>query len=231
MNPSTLYFSKRWSFTRVVLMALVCSAALWLLHEHALFAAPPPPPPAPPSPSDIMTGADHLAYFEAVRASQPARQYGMDRLTGGWFSVIVLIFCILFALWEGGMDLRRMLTRAPALHVQNGALTPHSIFSAPASIAFSQVREITLDRADRIRPGFWDDVMGAYSWSTRLGFKAGARARHVLLIDYLTEDGDSHSLRISDAYVEGGVEQLSRFAAYLRAMQSAAQQGSGRASA
>ena len=166
---------------------------------------------------------DYLVYLEALRASQPPQQYGMDRLTGGWFSAIILIACLPLSLWEGGIDFWRLLSPAPALQVRHGALTPHNSFvSAPESIALSQIRSITLDRADRIRPGFWDNMLAAYSWSSRLGFKVGARSRHVLLIDYLIADGDPRSLRISDSYVDGGVEQLSRFAAYLRAMQSAA---------
>lgn len=219
MNPAALYFSKKGSFTRIVLMATVCAIVIWLLAGHDVFAPPPPPLPPPPSPTDMMSVEDHLAYLEAVRASQPPERHGLDELTGGWFSIILLIACFALALWECGMDLWRLLTPSPALQVQNRELKIHSSFlSAPRAIAVSSIRLVALDRGDRIRPGFWDDVQTGISWSNRLGFKVGARMRHVLLIDYITTSGVLDSLRISDAHVDGGVEQLSRFAAYLRAM-------------
>jgi hypothetical protein len=219
MNPAALNFSKKGSLIRIVLMATVCAIVIWLLAAHDVFAPPSPSPPLPPSPTDMTSVEDHHAYLEALRASQPPERHGLDRLTGGWFSIILLMTCFVLAFWEGGMDLWRLLTLSPALQVQNRKLKIHSSFlSAPRAIAVSSIRLVTLDRGDRIRPGFWDDVQAGISWSNRLGFKVGARMRHVLLIDYITTSGGLDSLRITDAQADGGVEQLSRFAAYLRAM-------------
>ncbi len=193
------------------------AVCMWVLLDHPLFAPPPPPSPAPTGAFD--TPADSLAYLDALRASRPREGHGIDQLTGGWASALVLIACILAALWEIGMKSWRLIEPQAALAVQNGQLLLHPSFvTTPPAIAIAAIRTVNFDRADRISPNGIDSALAAYSLTNRFAMKFGARLRHVLLINYVDERGHGETVRINDADVDGGVDQLRRFADYLRMM-------------
>ncbi|NJS13868.1 MAG: hypothetical protein HC788_03635 [Sphingopyxis sp.] len=129
----------------------------------------------------------------------------------------MLMACILAALWEIGMKSWRLIRPQAALAVQNGQLLLHPSFvNAPPAIALAAIRAVTFDRADRASPTGMDSALTAYSLTNRLAMKFGARLRHILLINYIDERGHNENVRINDAEVDGGVDQLRRFADYLR---------------
>jgi len=192
-----------------------CGAVvLWLLSESSIFAEPPPPlvPPA-----DFRFDAEILEYSERLRAAQPRQEYGLDRLTGGWFSVIVLLACLPLAFWEIAIQMWRLSVAEPALALRNGELALHGSFiTAPSAIPTHAITHVTLDRGDRVRLDTSGLFIKAYSWPAFFGGRLGGRLRYVLLIDYVSESGEQRSFRMNDSDVDGGIKQLRRFADYLR---------------
>lgn len=218
MNPSILYYSKGHGLYLVGLMAMVVGLCVWFLLDHQLFPKLPPPP-APIGAFDAPV--ENLLYLDRLREAQPREGHGLDQLTGGWASALVLIACIGLALWEIWMKSWRLFSPQAALVARSGQLVPHpSFLNAPTSIAFGAVRAVTFDRSDRIRVDAISEALTAYSLTNRLAMKYGARLRHTLLIDYVTESGEPETLRINDSDVEGGAEQLARFAAHVKQLGS-----------
>jgi hypothetical protein len=214
MNPTVLNFSKGWSLVQLALMVGAGVAIFWLLSESSVFADPPPLP-APPA--EFRFDTEMFEYSEKLRAAQPRQEYGFDRLTGGWFSVILLVVCLPLALWEICIKLWRLFAREPALAMRNGQLIPHRSFTTtPTSIPVNAISNVVFDRTDRVRSNTAGLIITAFSWSAHFGGKLGGRLRHSLLIDYVSESGEQRSFRIGDADVDGGVEQLKRFADYLK---------------
>jgi hypothetical protein len=113
-------------------------------------------------------------YTERLRAAQPRREYGLDGLTGGWFSAIILIVCLPLTLWEIVIKFWRLITAEPALALQSGQLIPHASFlNAPKSIAICAIRAVTIDRSDSIRPDAMRAALTAFSLTNRLAMKWG----------------------------------------------------------
>lgn len=219
MNPAILNFSKGHSLYLAGLMAMVVGLCFWFLLDHPLFAELPPPPPAPTG--AFETPAENLLYLDRLREAQPREGHGLDLLTGGLASALVLIACIGLALWKIWMKSWRLFSPQAALVAQNGQLVPHpSFLNAPKTIAFGAIRAVTFDRSDRIRVDAMSEALTAYSFTNRLAMKYGARLRHTLLIDYVTESGEPETLKINDSDVEGGTEQLARFANYVKQLGS-----------
>ncbi len=213
MNPSILSYSKGQSLFLVGLMAACAGLCFWFLLDHPLFATPVPRPVAPDA---SATPAEYLAYLDRLRESNPRDGSAFDRLTGGWASALVLIACIGLAFWEIAMKSWRIFSPQAALAVQNGQLVLHASFvNAPESIALNTIRAVTFDRADQVRLDAMNSALTSFSLSNRLAMKFAGRLRHVVLIDYVDDRGYPESLRINDAEIEGGVEQLERFATYL----------------
>lgn len=194
-----------------------CGAVLlWLLSESSVFAEPPI---LPVPPTEIRSDAEMFEYSEKLRAAQPRQEYGLDRLTGGWFGVIVLLACLPLAFWEIGIQIWRLSTSETALALGNGELVVHGSFiTAPSAIPTHAITHVTFDRADRVRLNTAGIFIKAYSWPAFLGGRLGARLRYVLLIDYVSDSGEPQSFRMNDADVDGGIEQLKRFAEYLTTM-------------
>jgi hypothetical protein len=214
MNPNILNFSKGWSFIRLALMVGCGAVLLWLLSESSVFAEPPP---RPVPPADFRFDAAMFEYSEMLRAARPRQEYGLDRLTGGWFSVIVLLASLPLALWEIAIQIWRLSVPEPALALRNGELAVHGSFiTAPSAIPTHAITNVTLDRADRVRLDTAGFFIKAYSWPAFFGGRLGGRLRYVLLIDYASESGEQQSFRMNDTDVDGGIKQLRRFADYLR---------------
>jgi hypothetical protein len=207
MNPSTLHFSKRWGLVQLAVMVGAGALILWLLTETRLF----------PEPTRQVIQYDFTAQGGPVLFTPPRHESAIDRLTGGWFKALTLLACIPLTLWEIVRISWRLLTVTPALALTNGHLAPHAtFFGAPEKIPIISIQRVTFDRSDRVRPNFAVSIAKLLSWPGYLGAKAGARLRHTLLIDYVSEHGDLASFRITDAEVDGGVEQMQRFITYLK---------------
>jgi hypothetical protein len=105
----------------------------------------------------------------------------------------------------------RGFTRSEAVKIENGALRFHPSYGVePDPLPLDAVAEALFDRADRL-PG--DGPASA---------KLGARLRHGLYLRYRAESS-MEEVRLIDNDIDGGAEQLRRFAAHLdRWRQSAA---------
>lgn len=214
MDPTILNFSNGWSFIRLALMVGCGAVLFWLLSESSVFAEPPllPTPPA-----EFRFDAEMFEYSEELRAARPRQEYGLDRLTGGWFSAIVLLASLPLAFWEISIQMWRLSTPGPALALRNGELVVHGSFiTAPLAIPTRAITNVTFDRADRVSLDTAGLFIRAYSWPAFFGGRLGGRLRYVLLIDYISESGEQQSFRMNDTDVDGGIKQLRRFVDYLR---------------
>jgi hypothetical protein len=125
----------------------------------------------------------------------PAPAPRRDPLTP--FKIPFLIGAGAVCLFYVGRHALRAVTPQVAAKVENRRLHLHSSYGTPL-LPIDEIAETIFDRADRL-PG---DVSG----SARLG----ARLRHGLYIRYRAGE-----LRLIDNDIDGGTEQLRRFAAHL----------------
>lgn len=163
-------------------------AAIAFAVAGLMHGEPMPPPPVVAGVSDF-----------ALPAPAPHR----DPLTP--FKIPLLIIagsaCLLYA----GRHGLRALTRQTAARIEGGRLHFHSSYGAdPNPLPAADIVEAICDRADRLP--------GEMSRSVRFG----ARARHGLYLRYRA-DGSSRELRLIDNDIDGGIEQLRRFAAQIDA--------------
>ncbi len=97
----------------------------------------------------------------------------------------------------------RGFTRSEAVKIENGALRFHPSYGVePNPLPLNALAEARFDRADRL-PG--DGPASA---------KLGARLRHGLYLRYQAH-GSMGALHLIDNDIDGGTEQLRRFAAHL----------------
>lgn len=109
--------------------------------------------------------------------------------------------CLFYAARHGG----RAATARVAARIENGRLYSDLLHDAGiGSVDAHDITQLLVDRADRL-PG---------DLSVSVGL--GARFRHGLYLAYRTDPGPG-VLRLMDNDVDGGTEQLRRFAAYLEA--------------
>lgn len=110
----------------------------------------------------------------------------------------------------------RGLTRSEAVKIENGALRFHPSYGArPNPLPVDAIAEALFDRADRL-PG--DGPASA---------KLGARLRHGLYLRYHA-DGSMEEIRLIDNDIDGGSEQLQRFAVHLDSWRQSAAQAARR---
>lgn len=109
--------------------------------------------------------------------------------------------CLFYAVRHGW----RAATARVAVRIENGRLYSDLLHDAGvASVEARDITQLLVDRADRF-PG---------DLSVSVGM--GARFRHGLYLAYRTDQGPG-VLRLMDNDVDGGTEQLRRFATYLEA--------------
>ncbi|HWW56973.1 MAG TPA: hypothetical protein VN047_08785 [Sphingopyxis sp.] len=108
-------------------------------------------------------------------------------------------------LFYAGRHGLRAVTREVAARTEGGRLHLHSSYGAEADpLPVEAIADAIFDRADRL-PG---DASGPA--------KLGARLRHGLYLRYRA-GGATRELRLIDNDIDGGTEQLRRFAAHLDA--------------
>lgn len=119
------------------------------------------------------------------------------------FKIPLLIIGGCVGLFYAGRHGLRAVTRQVAAKIENGHLHFHPSYGAPpAPMPVASVTAALFDRADRLP--------GSGSGSARFG----ARFRHGLHLRYHA-DGSTGEVRLIDNDIDGGTEQLRRFAAYL----------------
>jgi len=151
---------------------------------------------APP----VVAGVPDLAL--------PAPPPHRDPLTP--FKIPLLIIAGATSLFYAGRHGLRALTRQTAVRIEGGRLYFHPSYGAdPNPLHAADIMEAICDRADRLP--------GEMSGSVRFG----ARARHGLYLRYRA-DGSSRELRLIDNDIDGGTEQLRRFAAQVDAWRRSA---------
>lgn len=151
-------------------------------------------------PAPIVVGTPDIAL--------PAPAPHRDPLTP--FKMPLLIIAGATALFYAARHGLRALTRQTAVRIEGGRLYFHSSYGAePNPLPIAEIEEAICDRADRL-PG---EMPGSVRF--------GARARHGLYLRYRT-DGASRELRLIDNDIDGGAEQLRRFAAQLDAWRRSA---------
>lgn len=99
----------------------------------------------------------------------------------------------------------RVVRGGVAARIEGHALYLHASYGAASPVPVRDIAEVIVDRADRL-PG------EGGGGSARLG----ARLRHGLYLRYRS-GGDDREVRLFDNDVEGGVDQLRRFAGQLDA--------------
>lgn len=121
------------------------------------------------------------------------------------FKIPLLIVAGGVCLFYAGRHGLRAVTREVAARTEGGRLHLHSSYGAEADpLPVEAIIDAIFDRADRL-PG---DASGSA--------KLGARLRHGLYLRYRA-DGVTRELRLIDNDIDGGTEQLRRFAAHLDA--------------
>lgn len=126
------------------------------------------------------------------------------------FKIPLLVIAGVTCLFYAGRHGLRALTRQTAVRIEGGRLYFHPSYGAdPNPLPAADIMEAICDRADRLP--------GEMSESVRFG----ARARHGLYLRYRA-DGSSRELRLIDNDVDGGIEQLRRFAAQVDAWRRSA---------
>lgn len=214
MNPSILHFSRGWKVVQLSFMLGIGAILIWLLSETGLFG---PQRPLTDPMAGVSLNGDQMAYIARLVEARSSQQSKTDY----WFSNALLLACLPMLIWDLVVKSWQIGTSVPLLAVQQGQLIPHASFlTAPENIPLHAIRGVRFDRSDRVRLNSAAAAVTAFSWSHHLGMRLGQRLRHTLLIEYLTERGESKSFKVNDSDVEGGAEQLARFAAYLRQFRS-----------
>ncbi|PKP88162.1 MAG: hypothetical protein CVT78_02500 [Alphaproteobacteria bacterium HGW-Alphaproteobacteria-17] len=162
-----------------------------------------------------------LAWFEHAERVAPPPTIGLPgmefpapaRRDDGVFGalqipLLVLLGCAsLFYVGRFGV---RVVRGGVAARIESRALHLHASFGAASPIPLRDIVELIFDRADRL-PG--EGGGGAA--------RIGARLRHGLYLRYRSAGGDGE-VRLLDNDVEGGVDQLRRFAGQLDAWRRSA---------
>lgn len=148
------------------------------------------------------------------------RQQGLlDRWSGGWFGMMMMIVGIGFSAWSIALRIWHLLFRLPILSVRDRQLVRHSDpFWPKRIIALGDIRAVVCDRADRVAGGKMQLFMKETFPFTYAGMRLAQKMRHILLITYVDQHGETHMVTVTDINVDGGREQLERFAGYFRTM-------------
>ncbi|MBL0915256.1 MAG: hypothetical protein IBJ13_07005 [Sphingopyxis sp.] len=132
------------------------------------------------------------------------------------FKAPLLVVAGAVCLFYVGRHGLRGLTRREAVKLENGQLHFHPSYGAePNPLPVATLAEALFDRADRLP--------GEGASSARLG----ARLRHGLYLRYRAGSGVGE-LRLIDNDIDGGTDQLRRFAAYLENWRQSAARAAGR---
>jgi len=191
MNPTILHFSRAGNALKSLFFLGLAAAAFWLTSAMLDDRRDRPPP------TQVLPGGLTLPV-----PTPPPNPFAP-------LKILVLLAAGSVSLFCGGRRAARALSRAAAIKIEGGRLHFHPSFGAmPATLPVEHIDVAIFDRADRLPEGAALATFGFGSGAA----KFGARTRHGLYLHYRQGSGTGEA-RIIDNDVDGGVEQLRRFAA------------------
>ena len=191
VNPTILHFSRGGSAFKALVFAIMMLTAFWLafvLLDERNDRAPK---------MQVLPGG--LVLPMPAPRPDPFLLLKIPLLIGAGF---VSLFYV-------GRYTKRAVTRAVAIKIEGGHLHFHPSFGAmPDQLPVAHIDTAIFDRADRLP----ETAMLAFLGTGSSAAKLGARTRHGFYLHYQS-GSTSGEARVIDNDVEGGTEQLRRFAA------------------
>lgn len=221
MDPTSLHFSRSGLLAQLLYFSLLCVACFWGLTTTRPFQ----PDPKPASYYIANDPTPDILFDEIP----PQRHEGLlEKLSGGWLPVVTLLAAIIYLLWAIAIRVWRLVGPRALLVYRDKQLLMHgSLKLTPEPIAIGSISLIEFGRADQLKEDVYQETAKSISFSGYLGAKLGQKFRHNLRISYRDSSGAADQLTVSDIEVDGGVEQLRRFTAYLETMRTAELQHRG----
>ncbi len=193
MNATILHFSHSGNALKSLFFLGLAAAAFWLTFEMLDDRRD------RPSPMQALPGGLTL----------PAPTPRPNPLAP--LKILVLLGAGSVSLFYGGRHAARALSRRAAIKIEGGSLHFNPSFGAmPDTWPVEHIDVAIFDRADRLPEGPALAIFGLGSGAA----KFGARTRHGLYLHY-RRGSETGEARIIDNDVDGGAEQLRRFAAQL----------------
>lgn len=223
MDPTSLHFSRSGLLVQLLYFSLFCVACFWGLSTTRPFQ----PDPRPTSYYIANDPTPDILFDEIP----PQRHEGLlEKLSGGWLPVVTLLAGIVYLLWAIALRIWRLIGSSALLVYRDKQLLMHgSLKLTPEPIAVGKISLIEFGRADRLNEDVYQQAVKSFSFSAYFGVKLGQKLRYNLRISYTDSSGAADQLTVSDIEVDGGVEQLRRFSAYLETARAVELQHSRRA--
>jgi len=191
MNPSILYFSRAGSAFKALVFAIMAVAAFSLA-----FVLQDERNDRPPT-MQVLPGG--LVLPMPTPRPDPFL----------WLKIPLLLGAGVVSIFYVGRYAKRAFARAVAIKIEGGHLHFHPSFGAmPGTLPVEHIDAAIFDRADRLPETAGLAMLGIGSSAA----KFGARTRHGLYLHYRM-GSKAGEARVIDNDVEGGTEQLRRFAA------------------
>jgi len=208
LNPTILHFSRVGSAAKTLLLLAAAALCFFLIYDAGKRASTPTVHRVLVL-SDASQAPTDPFLTDAALVESPPKQPGLLTV----LKLVVTTLGGIFALFYVGRFAMRTVTNRPAAQIEGGQILFHSSYSsAPATLRLEDVTVVIFDRADRVTESASQDHSGAYSRSGFWAARLGSKMRHALFIGFLA-DGSEGNVRLIDNDIEGGTEQLRRFAA------------------
>lgn len=211
LNPTILHFSRVGSAAKTLLFLAVAALCFFLIYDAGVRANTPTVHRAAVLSSATPPPAGSSLFYTPVMIGAPEQPDVVMMLR-----LMVVTLGGFFALFYVGRFAIRTVTNHVAAKIEGDQIYFHSSYSsAPATLRVEDVTVVIFDRADRLPESPSQAHLRADATSPFLASFAarlGVKTRHVLHIGFLT-DGSAGNVRLIDNDIEGGTEQLRRFAA------------------
>lgn len=208
LNATILHFSRVGSAAKTLLLLAATALCFFLIYDAGKRASTPTVHRVLVL-SDASQAPTDPFLTDATLVQRPPKQPGLIMV----IQLVVTTFGAIFALFYVGRFAMRTVTNRPAAKIEGGQILFHSSYSsAPATLGLEDVTVVIFDRADRMTESASQDHSGAYSMPGFSAARLGSKMRHTLYIGFLA-DGSEGKVLLIDNDIEGGTEQLRRFAA------------------
>jgi hypothetical protein len=214
VGPTVLHRSRSGIIVQMLYFMLFGSLWLWILIDISL---PQPTPEATIATTGTALDPTPGIVFDELPRERHQRLF--DRLTGGWFGTVVMGAGAEYSLWSIALRIWYVLFPTPILSFYGRLLISHGQpFQTKRMIALGAIRSIARDRVDRLPEDEYKQLLKATFLSSYIGMRLGQKLRYILRISFVDDAGQLQTLSVVDINVEGGRQQLERFADYLRTM-------------